>query len=400
MSDRPRGVLRFFRTPAGLVVGAGLACGLAAGLFLIGDAVESAGPAAASGAAGMGAMAMPMSTTGSTAGTAGTTPATAAATTAAAKAAKAAKAEKKAGSKATASTGPAGLGGAAMAMPKGSWVSLDPVAEQAALKAFFATKPAPVTGNPVGVAEFHATCTVSHHGPDDPIVFPGQPGASHNHTFIGNKSTDAGSTESSLLAASTTCTPGQDHSAYWIPTLYQNGRRVDPTEVTVYYGSRLADSSRTVPFPPGFRMITGNAMTQTDTPDHQGNHFFCAGIGGTTGRTADGVMPVCAPTANLVRQVTFPDCWDGVHLDSPDHESHVSDMVNGACPARFPVAIPSISFVLSYPLSTNTSGVSLASGTTFSMHADFFNAWQPAALAERVRNCLDQHVKCNAQGGF
>jgi hypothetical protein len=147
-------------------------------------------------------------------------------------------------------------------------------------------------------------------------------------------------------------------------------------------------------------MITGNAMIQTDTPDHQGNHFWCAGAGGEVGRTADGVMPVCAPTANLIRQVTFADCWDGVHLDSPDHKSHVSDAVNGACPAKFPVAIPNISFVISYPLSTNTTGVRLASGTTFSMHADFFNAWQPKAQAERVRNCLDQHVKCNARGGF
>jgi hypothetical protein len=261
-------------------------------------------------------------------------------------------------------------------------------------------KPKPVTGNPVKVPEFHATCTVSHHGPDDPIVFPGQPGLSHNHTFIGNVSTDADSTLASLRAATTTCAPKQDHSAYWVPTMYQNGKVVDPTGITVYYGSRLKDPSKTQPFPAGFKMITGSATTQTDTPDHQGNHFWCAGIGGEVGRTADGVMPICAPTANLVRQVTFPDCWDGVHLDSPDHKSHVSDMVNGACPAAFPVPIPSISFVIGYPLDTDTSGITLASGTTFSMHADFFNAWDDDALAARVRNCLDQGVKCDADGNF
>jgi hypothetical protein len=292
-----------------------------------------------------------------------------------------------------------GMPGMSAPVP-GQWVSVDPAKQAADTAAFFARKPATVTGNPVKVAEFHATCTVSHHAPDDPIVFPGGAGKSHNHTFIGNTSTNANTTLASLKAAGTTCTPKADHSAYWVPTLYQNGKVVDPDDITVYYGSRLKDPSRTQPFPEGFRMITGDAKVQTDTPDHQGNHFWCAGIGGEVGRTADGVMPICAPTASLVRQVTFPDCWDGTHLDSPNHKAHVSEAVNGACPAAFPVAIPNVSFVIRYPLSTNTAGVTLASGTTFSMHADFFNAWEPAAQAQRVRDCLDQKVKCNAQGGF
>ena len=29
-------------------------------------------------------------------------------------------------------------------------------------------------------------CTIDHFGPDDPIVFPGQPGDSHMHSFYGN----------------------------------------------------------------------------------------------------------------------------------------------------------------------------------------------------------------------
>ena len=83
----------------------------------------------------------------------------------------------------------------------------------------------------------------------------------------------------------------------------QNGKVVDPKgAVTVYYGSRLKDPSKTQPFPLGLRMIAGDAKTQTDTPDKQGNHFWCAGIGGATGRTPDGEYPVCAPTAELVRQ--------------------------------------------------------------------------------------------------
>ncbi|WP_051275081.1 DUF1996 domain-containing protein [Cellulomonas sp. URHD0024] len=283
----------------------------------------------------------------------------------------------------------------------GAWVSVDPVKQAADTKAFFALTPKPITNNPVRVPEFHALCTVSHHLNDDPIVFPNQPGASHNHTFLGNLTTDANSTLASLKAGGTNCDPIEDKSSYWVPTLYANGKAVDPVGgVIVYYGSRLQDPSRTQPFPEGFRMIAGSAKQQTDTPDHQGNHFWCAGIGGEVGRTADGVMPICAPTAQLTYQLVFPDCWDGVHLDSPDHKAHVSNVAAGGCPAAFPVPIPNLSFVISYPKGMDTTNVTLASGTTYSMHGDFFNAWEPAAQAQRVRTCLDQSAKCNAAGGF
>jgi hypothetical protein len=285
--------------------------------------------------------------------------------------------------------------------PTGGWVSVDPVKQAADTKAFFALTPAPITNNPVRVPEFHASCAANHHLSDDPIVFPGQSGASHNHTFMGNTTTDANSTLESLKAGTTNCDPAGDKSAYWIPTLYANGKVVDPAStVTVYYGSRLKDPSKTQPFPEGFRMIAGDAKKQVDTADKQGNHFWCAGIGGEVGRTADGLMPICAPTANLNYQLVFADCWDGVHLDSPDHKSHVSNGENGGCPAAFPVPIPNVSFVIAWPQGMDTTNVTLSSGTTFSMHGDFFNAWDPAALAARVRTCINQSAKCNAAGGF
>ncbi|MFK3982822.1 DUF1996 domain-containing protein [Micromonospora sp. NPDC050397] len=284
----------------------------------------------------------------------------------------------------------------------GGWITIDPAAQAAATRAFFARTPKPITGNPVRVAEFNVGCTTSHHNNDDPIVLPGLVGASHNHTFWGNKSTNAKSTAESLRAsAPTTCNSPQDRSAYWVPTMMQNGKVVDPKDVTVYYGSRLKDPSKTQPFPFGFRMVVGDAKNQVDTPDKQGNHFWCAGIGGEVGRSADGTFPVCAPTAHIVRQITFPDCWDGKHLDSPDHKAHVANGDHtGACPKSHPVPIPSVSFVIGYPLSANTNGITLSSGTSFSMHADFFNAWDDDALASRVRNCLNQKAKCNSAGNF
>jgi len=41
---------------------------------------------------------------------------------------------------------------------------------------------------------FVSLCRFSHTAPDDPIVFPAQPGLSHDHTFFGNTTTSADST--------------------------------------------------------------------------------------------------------------------------------------------------------------------------------------------------------------
>src|SRR5688500_16593378 len=47
---------------------------------------------------------------------------------------------------------------------------------------------------------FATLCRFSHEAPDDPIVFPGQAGKSHLHTFFGNRTTSAASTYESLRA--------------------------------------------------------------------------------------------------------------------------------------------------------------------------------------------------------
>src|SRR5262245_56443104 len=70
---------------------------------------------------------------------------------------------------------------------------------------------------------FRATCELSHRAHDDPIVFPGEAGASHSHEFYGSRDTDAATTTKTLRSQATTCNPGPDRSAYWVPTLYENG---------------------------------------------------------------------------------------------------------------------------------------------------------------------------------
>ena len=281
------------------------------------------------------------------------------------------------------------------------WVNIDQAKWNAQLAEFRAMTPRPVPANSVRVPEFNASCLYSHSKPDDPIVFPGLAGASHMHSFLGNTSTNANTTTDTLLSnAGSSCKPAEDLSAYWIPSLYEHGQVVEPKDVTVYYGSRLTDPSKTVPFPQGFRMIAGDAKLQVATPAGSVNQFYCAGAGGEIGRSADGNWPLCAPGATLMFQLVFPDCWDGAHLDSPTHKAHVAYTYDGTCKGDFPVAIPSLSFLIAYPTSGTADGFQLASKMASSMHGDAFFAWNNAALGHRVKDCVVQRAKCNTAGNF
>ncbi len=91
--------------------------------------------------------------------------------------------------------------------------------------------------------------------------------------------------------------------------------------------------------------------------------------------------------------VTFPACWNGVSLDSPNHKQHVAYQMNGRCPAGYDVAIPQISLIYRYPVSGQHS-FELASGGVYSAHADFFNAWNQAELERLTRVCLNALRHC------
>ena len=102
---------------------------------------------------------------------------------------------------------------------------------------------------------FVSNCAFTHFAPDDPIVYPGQPGKSHDHTFVGNTSTDASSTLASLQAAGTTCRRPADKAAYWMPTLIVDGQPVKPLGATIYY--RRNTMTRVHAFPSNDRTSLG-----------------------------------------------------------------------------------------------------------------------------------------------
>jgi hypothetical protein len=252
-----------------------------------------------------------------------------------------------------------------------------------------AARPDPHSLRRLQGVNFVGSCAFSHMAMDDPIVYPRQPGASHDHSFVGNTTTNAFSTPRTLRAGSSTCKRGGETAAYWMPTLLLNGQMVAPTNATIYYRRKTLAPLRA--FPAGFKMIAGDRSATA--PQGLQITFWNCGAASTVPASTD--VPTCpnTRTQSLRLHVNFPSCWDGRHLDSADHKSHVAYPVRGACPASHPIAVPAISLIYRYPI-TGGAGVTLSSGGRYSAHADFFNAWQQGTLVSLVNSCLNALRHC------
>ena len=261
----------------------------------------------------------------------------------------------------------------------------------------------PTPHNNATSGEFRIGCAFSHMNFDDPIVYPGQPGRAHLHTFFGNTRTWAGSTALSIAeTGNSTCMGGiANRSAYWVPTLIdtKDGTPLLPEDGLWYYknGSNLLLSKNIHPMPKGLRMIAGNpAGTPSDYVI--GSSWSCSGPVAERG----GSIPKNCPVGDyIIMSVTFPQCWNGKDLDSQDHISHLSYAVkDGACPTDFPIGIPEISLNLKYKvyeagaparwrLSSDMYPTTQPGG--FSIHADWFDGWN-----EQIKNMWVS--RCNVAG--
>jgi len=249
-------------------------------------------------------------------------------------------------------------------------------------------------------SEFRANCFSSHRGGNDPIVKPGQTGASHMHEFFGNRSTDANSTLTSLGAATTNCDPNTDLSAYWVPTLYKYGAPVAPESVIVYYQG-ITNPLTAKPYPPGLKVVVGNALA-TNPDQNPSARWSCRGYS-FSGRDFQN----CPPGSKLETYLDFPTCWDGHSLDSADHRSHMafSPGIGWGCPSTHPVAVPRVEFLITYPvngtglsLGGTRNGVNVTDAPGYTFHGDFFNAWKQPELQRRVTTCINGGYICGTDG--
>jgi hypothetical protein len=258
-------------------------------------------------------------------------------------------------------------------------------------------------GSSDGTGAFRNECAFSHMSFNDPIVFPGQPGASHLHAFFGNTGVDANSTPDSIRnSGNSTCRGGiANRTGYWAPALLDGaGRPIKPSTLEVYYksGYNGIKANEIKPFPSGLRMLAGSAKsTAAQGIAYWGCHDHYIGHKGS--------ITDCAAGDSVQMTVEFPQCWDGTNLDSADHKSHMSYTQGGRCPATHPVAIPAISFNILYaaPSNGSTAGWRLASDMYdaslpggFSAHADWFDGWDPAVVKAFVEHCINPALDCHS----
>lgn len=253
-----------------------------------------------------------------------------------------------------------------------------------------------------GIGAFRTVCAFSHMAFDDPIVYPGQPGASHLHAFFGNTGTNAYSTANSLAnTGNSTCLGGiANRSAYWVPALINvaNGKPVVPDDPIWYYKTGYGGvlPAEVQAMPAGLRMIAGN-MNATGPQDMV--YWDCFETGSARGAS----IPNCNLGEHVVMSVRFPQCWDGTHLDSADHKSHMAYPTGNGCPATHPHAIPEITLNVKYlvreqeePTHWRLSSDKLKLPAGYSAHADWFDGWNNDVRNAWIKNCDQAAKDCHA----
>ncbi|KJK55506.1 DUF1996 domain-containing protein [Saccharothrix sp. ST-888] len=243
-----------------------------------------------------------------------------------------------------------------------------------------------------------------HRNSDNVVISPGVAGGAHHvHDYVGNLSTDALSTESTLAAAGTTCAGGDRSSYYW-PVLRRTDRGLSQDGEHGNLGEILTPDtvsieflgnpwSQVVPMPRFLRLLVGDPTAATDGGANARARWGCSGFPGRwTGR-----YPLCPAGSLLTRTFEFPSCWDGRSTDSPGHRAQaVFPSDSGVCPHdTFPI-----------PRLRVTVGYRPPPGEAFALdafpeqrhspvtdHGVFIDVMSDSRMASVVA-CLNQNRKC------
>ncbi|KAF2011892.1 hypothetical protein BU24DRAFT_396523 [Aaosphaeria arxii CBS 175.79] len=247
----------------------------------------------------------------------------------------------------------------------------------------------------------------------DPLVNPGSVPSPHLHQIVGGNSFNA--TLSHDLPSQSTCTSctfSEDFSNYWTAVLYfraRNGtfRRVPQFVseglrgdggITVYYIAQSNKALNVTAFKPGFRMLVGDAAASSRMADRKVCHRCMPKTGDASnincGSPDTQELPKGFCEGGIRTIITFPTCWDGKNLDSPDHKSHVTYATGskandvgptGTCPASHPVIIPQVMYEVMWDVSV----LFLLSGTTRIFNDK--NLWPTDGSQPFVWSTGDQH---------
>ncbi|KAF2634656.1 hypothetical protein P280DRAFT_523852 [Massarina eburnea CBS 473.64] len=209
----------------------------------------------------------------------------------------------------------------------------------------------------------------------DPLVNPGTKPSPHLHQIVGgnsfNVSMDPKLHDLPSASTCTSCTFSEDFSNYWTAVLFfraRNGtfKRVPQFVseglkgnggITVYYIPSTNNKTSVTAFKPGFRMLVGDAMATVPGQARKVCHRCMPATGDNSnincGSPDAQTLPTKTCAGGIRTIITFPTCWDGKNLDSPNHQSHIAYATGsgatdvgptGSCPKTHPVVIPQVMY--------------------------------------------------------
>ncbi|KAK2807899.1 hypothetical protein FQN50_005141 [Emmonsiellopsis sp. PD_5] len=272
----------------------------------------------------------------------------------------------------------------------------------------------------------------------DPLVQPGENPSVHLHQIIGGNSfnitMEPVEYDPATQSTCTSCSFPQDKSNYWTAVLFfkrADGKYKRVPQIAnsglhnnggmdVYY----IPSGTVTSFPRGFRMLAGDAMASTAPPTAQGNICFrCWNapdentfVGGAPCTGSDSIDIPSSRDCYMLRQtIIFPACWDGVNIDSPNHQDHVAysgvgATGGGACPGTHPVKVPQVMYEIMWDLREFQADESLwptdgsspfvlsnnMGGTA--AHGDYVFGWDDGVLQKAMDNRCNLNTACPAAG--
>ncbi|KAI9710821.1 MAG: hypothetical protein M1812_007370 [Candelaria pacifica] len=268
-----------------------------------------------------------------------------------------------------------------------------------------------LTGLAVTVeAYWRLPCSLIQTGRIDPVINPGMI-SPHVHKIVGASNINPNSTYDTLQTAGcTSCSIQADKSAYWAPQLYYNHpngtyEEVGNSGMTVYYLGRGDNRTNAIPFPPGFRMSSGDnfarsfnytAKTYLETrPIADRVTFACLDYNHPTPEHS-GLNQTKCPDG-LRAQVHFQSCWNGKDLyvddNSQRHVAYMSGIDNGVCPPTHPVQLLHLFFEVLYSMDSVTQSdgghftFSNGDPTGYGWHGVFINGWDIPTLTSAIKTC-------------